>query len=88
MRLAVAPPLLPMLAKRVSALPQGGDWIFEPKWDGFRTLLFRDGDEVLLQSREARLIDVVDPSPHDFANHLRGKTGSAQSRNQARQIVH
>ncbi len=54
MTLAVAPPVLPMLAKRVSALPQGSAWIFEPKWDGFRTLIFRDGDEVLLQSRDQK----------------------------------
>jgi ATP-dependent DNA ligase len=43
-----------MLAKRVSELPSDGDWIFEPKWDGFRTLVFRDGDEVLLQSRDTK----------------------------------
>jgi ATP-dependent DNA ligase len=50
----VNPPVLPMLAKRVSALPEDGDWIFEPKWDGFRTLIFRDGDEVFIQSRDER----------------------------------
>jgi ATP-dependent DNA ligase len=43
-----------MLAKRVSALPTTGEWIFEPKWDGFRSLIFRDGDEVFLQSRDAK----------------------------------
>ncbi len=43
-----------MLAKRVAALPTGGDWIFEPKWDGFRALVFRDGDELLLQSRDQK----------------------------------
>src|SRR5246127_1724299 len=43
-----------MLAKRVGALPDGGDWIFEPKWDGFRALVFRDGDEVLIQSRDEK----------------------------------
>lgn len=47
-------PLLPMLAKRVDALPQGSDWLFEPKWDGFRTLVFRDGDELILQSRDEK----------------------------------
>ena len=46
------PPVLPMLAKRVDQLPEEGDWIFEPKWDGFRTLIFRDGDELLIQSRD------------------------------------
>lgn len=54
MRLPVNPPLLPMLAKRVSELPQGAEWVFEPKWDGFRTLIFRDGDEVLIQSRDQK----------------------------------
>ena len=43
-----------MLAKRVDALPEAGDWIFEPKWDGFRTIVFRDGDELLLQSRDTK----------------------------------
>jgi ATP-dependent DNA ligase len=52
--LAVNPPVLPMLAKRVSELPPGDVWIFEPKWDGFRTLIFRDGDEVFLQSRDEK----------------------------------
>ena len=54
MHLAVNPPVLPMLAKRVSALPPGEGWIFEPKWDGFRTLIFRDGDEIFIQSRDER----------------------------------
>jgi ATP-dependent DNA ligase len=43
-----------MLAKRVGELPIGGDWIFEPKWDGFRALVFRDGDEVFIQSRDEK----------------------------------
>jgi ATP-dependent DNA ligase len=52
--LPVNPPLLPMLAKRVDALPDGDDWIFEPKWDGFRALVFRDGDEIFIQSRDEK----------------------------------
>jgi len=43
-----------MLAKRVDELPAGKDWIFEPKWDGFRALVFRDGDEILIQSRDEK----------------------------------
>src|SRR5688572_6197203 len=43
-----------MLAKRVEEIPAGDNWIFEPKWDGFRTLIFRDGDDVLLQSRDQK----------------------------------
>lgn len=54
MNLPVKPPVLPMLAKRVSEIPPDGDWIFEPKWDGFRALVFRDGDDILIQSREEK----------------------------------
>ena len=43
-----------MLAKRVDELPSGDGWVFEPKWDGFRALVFRDGSEVFLQSRDER----------------------------------
>src|ERR1051326_8146122 len=43
-----------MLAKRVAELPEGDMWIFEPKWDGFRALVFRDGDEILIQSRDEK----------------------------------
>src|SRR5206468_4309678 len=54
MHLPVNPPILPMLAKRVGELPVDGTWIFEPKWDGFRALVFRDGDEILIQSRDEK----------------------------------
>ena len=57
MNLPVNPPILPMLAKRVGELPAGGDWIFEPKWDGFRALIFRDGDEILIQSRDEKSLN-------------------------------
>src|SRR5947209_6608191 len=57
MQLPVNPPILPMLSKRIEELPEGGNWIFEPKWDGFRTLIFRDGDEVLLQSRDTKSLN-------------------------------
>ena len=40
------PPILPMLAKRVADIPAGGGWIFEPKWDGFRTIVFRNENEI------------------------------------------
>ncbi len=66
MNLPVNPPILPMLSKRIAALPPDGAWIFEPKWDGFRTLIFRDGDEVLIQSRDAKPLnryfpELIDP---------------------------
>lgn len=57
MNLAVSPPLLPMLAKRVESIPEGAHWIFEPKWDGFRVLVFKDGDEVLIQSRDEKSLN-------------------------------
>jgi ATP-dependent DNA ligase len=57
MQLPVNPPVLPMLAKRVGELPVGTTWIFEPKWDGFRALVFRDGDEILIQSRDQKSLN-------------------------------
>src|ERR1700734_2535702 len=46
-----------MLAKAAHALPAGDGWLFEPKWDGFRALVFRDGDELLIQSRDEKPLD-------------------------------
>src|SRR4029077_16660002 len=57
MHLPVNPPILPMLAKRVGEMPPGDGWIFEPKWDGFRALIFRDGDDVFIQSRDEKPLD-------------------------------
>ena len=54
MALPVEPPILPMLAKGVAELPAGEEWIFEPKWDGFRALVFRDGEEIFIQSRDEK----------------------------------
>ena len=54
MELPVNPTVLPMLAQRVSELPSSGEWLFEPKWDGFRVLVFRDREELLLQSRDEK----------------------------------
>jgi ATP-dependent DNA ligase len=57
MNLPVLPPVVPMLAKNASALPTGDGWVFEPKWDGFRCLVFRDGDDVQLWSRHGKPFD-------------------------------
>ena len=57
MNLPVHPPVLPMLAKRVEEMPPAGSFLFEPKWDGFRTLVFRDGREILLQSRDEKSLN-------------------------------
>ena len=46
-----------MLAKRVDTIPEGDTWIFEPKWDGFRALIFRNGDEIFIQSRDLKPLD-------------------------------
>lgn len=54
MDLPVAPPLKPMLAKSAAKLPAGDGWLYEPKWDGFRTLVFRDANGVYLQSRDTK----------------------------------
>jgi ATP-dependent DNA ligase len=53
MDLPVMPPVAPMLAKAVPAIPSG-EYVFEPKWDGFRSIVFRDGDEVEIGSRNER----------------------------------
>ena len=53
MRLPVMPPVKPMLAKSVPEIPRG-DYAYEPKWDGFRSIVFRDGDEVEIGSRNER----------------------------------
>jgi ATP-dependent DNA ligase len=52
--LPLDPPLKPQLARTAKDLPEGEGWRFEPKWDGFRIVAFRDGDEVHLQSRNGR----------------------------------
>ena len=54
MALPLPRPTLPQLAKSAAKLPEGEDWVYEPKWDGFRTLAFVDGDEVELQSRNGK----------------------------------
>jgi ATP-dependent DNA ligase len=50
----IEPPIEPMLAKPTAAIPEGEGWIYEPKWDGFRALVFRDGGEVYVQSRDLK----------------------------------
>src|SRR5215467_13937178 len=51
------PPIEPMLAKLASELPAGEGWLFEPKWDGFRAIVFRDRDRLYTQSRDLRPLD-------------------------------
>src|SRR5213075_2646127 len=50
----IEPPYPPMEAKRVDKVPAGEGWQFEPKWDGFRAVIFRDGDDVYVQSKSGQ----------------------------------
>ena len=54
MRLPLKPPVLPQLARPAKALPAGAGWAYEPKWDGFRAVVFQDGDESYVQSRNGK----------------------------------
>src|SRR3954469_16064508 len=54
MALPLSPPLLPQLARPAKTLPTGAGWVYEPKWDGFRSIVFVDGSDVYLQSRSAK----------------------------------
>src|SRR5215210_492306 len=59
------PPIEPMLAKLVDAIPEGDGFLFEPKWDGFRAIVFRTTDDVYIQSRDLRPLDRYFPELHD-----------------------
>src|SRR5262249_19713235 len=48
------PPVEPMLAKLSSEIPSAGEWLYEPKWDGFRALVFKAGNELFIQSRDLK----------------------------------
>jgi ATP-dependent DNA ligase len=61
----LAPPIEPMLAKLADELPPAGDVLFEPKWDGFRALVFRGEDQLFIQSRDSRPLDRYFPELHD-----------------------
>ncbi len=63
-QLAVKPPIEPMLAKLADELP-AGDYLYEPKWDGFRAIVFRDQGDVYIQSRDTRPLDRYFPELHD-----------------------
>ena len=61
---AIAPPVEPMLAKLAEELP-GGDFLYEPKWDGFRAIVFRGGGDVFIQSRDLRPLNRYFPELHE-----------------------
>src|SRR5215208_1696056 len=60
----ISPPIPPMLAKLANEIP-AGDFLYEPKWDGFRAIVFRGGGEVFIQSRDLRPLDRYFPELHD-----------------------
>ena len=64
MRLAVEPPIEPMLAKLADELPAAGDFLYDPKWDGFRAIVFRGEESVFIQSRDLRPLDRYFPELH------------------------
>jgi len=61
---AIAPPIEPMLAKLADELPSGGTFLYEPKWDGFRAIVFRAGSDVFIQSRDLKPLDRYFPELH------------------------
>jgi ATP-dependent DNA ligase len=65
MGFAIAPPVEPMLAKLADDIPEGDAIHFEPKWDGFRAIVFRGDDDVYIQSRDLRPLDRYFPELHD-----------------------
>jgi ATP-dependent DNA ligase len=65
MSFPIEPPIEPMLAKVATALPDGDGWLFEPKWDGFRAIVFRDGDRIYIQSRDLKPLDRYFPELDD-----------------------
>ena len=73
MDLPLAPPLQPQLARSAKELPEGEGWCYEPKWDGFRTIVFRDGDEVQLQSRNGRPMNRYFPDVVEQVRQLPAK---------------
>ena len=63
--MALAPPIEPMLAKLADELPPAGAYLYEPKWDGFRAIVFRGASDVYIQSRDSRPLDRYFPELHD-----------------------
>ncbi|HET7483296.1 MAG TPA: ATP-dependent DNA ligase [Actinomycetota bacterium] len=57
MTLPFGPPLAPMLAKLQEQIPEGPGWLYEPKWDGFRAIVYKDGDELSIISRDNKPLE-------------------------------
>jgi ATP-dependent DNA ligase len=71
--LPIKPPFPPMEAKRVETIPSGEDWQYEPKWDGFRALIFRDGEEIAIQSKAGQPLTRYFPEIVEALRGLRSK---------------
>jgi ATP-dependent DNA ligase len=69
MTLPLTPPVLPQLARSAKGLPAGAGWGYEPKWDGFRAIVFVDGDDVFLQSRNGKPLGRYFPELRFPAGH-------------------
>ena len=69
MSLPLREPYPPMEAETADALPKGRGWLYEPKWDGFRSLVFRDGDSVRIQSKAGKPLERYFP---DLVESVRG----------------
>src|SRR5881398_3116575 len=61
----IAPPIEPMLAKLADVLPADRDYLYEPKWDGFRAIVFRSASDVFIQSRDLKPLDRYFPDLHE-----------------------
>jgi ATP-dependent DNA ligase len=72
-KLPIKPPVEPMEARSVTAIPSGLEWMYEPKWDGFRCIAFRDGDDVVLQSKSGQPLERYFPEVVDSVLALRAK---------------
>src|SRR5438445_43829 len=73
MTLPIHPPFPPMEARRVDKIPDGEVWQFEPKWDGFRAIVFRDGDEIAVQSKAGQPLARYFPEVVEAFRTLRSK---------------
>lgn len=73
MALPIHPPFAPMEALSVEAIPEGGEWQYEPKWDGFRCLAFRDGNDVELQSKAGQPLARYFPETVEAVRALKPK---------------
>src|SRR3954454_16496769 len=71
--LPLKPPIKPQLARSATELPVGETWRYEPKWDGFRTIVFRDGDDVYLQSRNGKPMNRYFPEVIEQIRQLPGQ---------------